>query len=224
MTRTNRAVCMFSGGPDAVVAAELTRRAGYELHTLFIDYGQHAVNRERRCAHESSRWLNAASHTEVAFPAYSLLRAAPMVNDGEISDSANPMSEYVPFRNSVMISMGVVLAETIDADTIVIGSMAGPWVTPDNSPAYYEALGRLIAQGTPDGTDITVSVPLQEYKKAKVIEVGIELGVPYELTWSCHNADDVPCMRCGNCRMRAHAFEAVGATDPLTRTVDVVTG
>jgi 7-cyano-7-deazaguanine synthase len=223
MNSTNRAVCLFSGGPDAIVAAELTRRAGLEIHTLFVDYGQHAAKRERSCAEALADWIGAASHTNLEFGGYSQLRAAAMVTPDQISDAANPISEYVPFRNTMMAAMGVVLAETIQADTLVIGSMAGPWVTPDNNPEYFDALRLLIQRGTPAGTDVAVSVPLQEYTKTKIIEAALEFGVPLELTWSCHNENDAPCLRCGNCRMRADAFRALAATDPLTSDVGVGT-
>lgn len=217
MPAIRRAVCLFSGGPDAVVAAALARKDGLEeIHTLFVDYGQHAVEREMACAKSLSEWIGAKSFTVTKFDLYSQLKATPMVAAGHVVTGAN---EYVPFRNTVMAGMAVVLAETLGADTLVIGSMAGPWVTPDNRPEYFEVLNALIDKGTPDGTTLRVSVPLQEYSKTRIIETALALGVPLELTWSCHNNDDVPCLECGNCAMRAAAFLDLGVEDPLTGSV-----
>ena len=47
-----------------------------------------------------------------------------------------------------------------------------------------------------------------------MVKLGLELGVPYELTWSCYEGGDVPCGRCGTCIDRAAAFAANGVEDP----------
>ena len=53
--------------------------------------------------------------------------------------------------------------------------------------------------------------------KAGVVKKGLELSVPYELTWSCYEGHDKPCGVCGTCIDRKKAFEANGVTDPLLK-------
>jgi 7-cyano-7-deazaguanine synthase len=47
--------------------------------------------------------------------------------------------------------------------------------------------------------------------KAAVVKRGIELGVPYEMTWSCYEGGDKPCGVCGTCIDRKKAFIENGA-------------
>ena len=51
--------------------------------------------------------------------------------------------------------------------------------------------------------------------KAEIIKTGLELNVPYELTWSCYEGSDKPCGTCGTCLDRIKAFEANGIKDPI---------
>ncbi len=51
--------------------------------------------------------------------------------------------------------------------------------------------------------------------KADVVKKGMELKVPYELTWSCYEGGDKPCGKCGTCIDRKAAFEKNGLTDPI---------
>ena len=65
------------------------------------------------------------------------------------------------------------------------------------------------------GEQLTIEAPFVEMNKAGVVKLGLELGVPYELTWSCYEGGDEPCGTCGTCIDRQKAFELNGVTDPL---------
>jgi len=47
------------------------------------------------------------------------------------------------------------------------------------------------------------------------VRMGLGLGVPYSLTWSCYRGERRPCRSCPTCREREEAFEANGISDPL---------
>jgi 7-cyano-7-deazaguanine synthase len=51
--------------------------------------------------------------------------------------------------------------------------------------------------------------------KAEIVRLGLELRVPYELTWSCYRGGDVPCRTCPTCIEREEAFALNNALDPL---------
>ena len=83
---------------------------------------------------------------------------------------------------------------------------------PDCSAEFNESMGRAIYSGS--GNQLRVTAPFIGMSKAQVVKRGLELGVPYELTWSCYEGKDKPCGVCGTCRDRKAAFEANGITDP----------
>jgi 7-cyano-7-deazaguanine synthase len=121
--------------------------------------------------------------------------------------------EYVPFRNTILISLAVAWAEVLGADLAVIGSIGGPWITPDNNPRYFEAMNRLVEAGS--RASVVVAAPLNAMTKARVLLLGRELGIDLALTWSCQNEVDNPCQECNNCRDRSAAFAAANLVDPL---------
>jgi 7-cyano-7-deazaguanine synthase len=69
--------------------------------------------------------------------------------------------------------------------------------------------------GTKIKTDINNCAPLIEVNKTEVVKQGMQLHVPFELTWSCHNYVDVACGQCSNCLARLQAFKANQSMDPV---------
>ena len=56
--------------------------------------------------------------------------------------------------------------------------------------------------------------------KSEVIRLGVELGVPLELTLSCMNPQEGRhCGRCSKCRERRDAFADAGVDDPTAYAV-----
>ena len=83
---------------------------------------------------------------------------------------------------------------------------------PDCSDAFNEAMNRAIYLGS--GEQLRIEAPFVKWTKADVVKKGLELGVPYALTWSCYEGGEKPCGVCGTCRDRAAAFAANGVPDP----------
>lgn len=214
MSPRGQIVLLNSGGPDALLAGVLLAHP-YDVVSLYLDYGQHASIREQQCARHVADFLR-ASHYESKVPLYENLSSkVPMVKGGRGSRADQPISEYVPFRNTLFLSHAVAVAETIGANAVAIGSIGGPWVTPDNRPEYFRAMQQTVNQGTGAKSTIDVLVPLQQFSKSEVIAKALALQLPLEKTWSCHNTNDYPCKVCGNCQMRHDAFVANNAIDPL---------
>lgn len=57
--------------------------------------------------------------------------------------------------------------------------------------------------------------PLAEMTDQQIIEFGAQLGVDWELAWSCLLAGEAPCLACMGCRRRKAAFDKAGLTDPI---------
>lgn len=127
-----------------------------------------------------------------------------------------PVPTYVPFRNGLFLSAAASIALSNGCCLIYYGAHrddAAGDAYPDCSEDFNRAIGDAIHIGS--GRQLTVVAPFIQTNKAGVVRKGLELGVPYELTWSCYEGGDEPCGRCGTCIDRENAFKANGVEDPV---------
>ena len=123
---------------------------------------------------------------------------------------------YVPFRNAHFLAAAVSWAEVLGAEKIIIGAVEQDSSGyPDCRPAYYRAFNQVIRAGTREGK-IEIVTPLIGMRKAEIVTLGLELGAPFDLTWSCYSREDRACGVCESCVLRLRAFQAAGARDPIT--------
>jgi 7-cyano-7-deazaguanine synthase len=94
---------------------------------------------------------------------------------------------------------------------ILMGQLAGnPF--PDATPPFIEATSRALSLGL--AAPIDVQAPFATRHKEDVIRLGVELGVPLELTVSCmHPSAGRHCGQCSKCRERRDAFREAGVED-----------
>ena len=129
-----------------------------------------------------------------------------------------PVSTYVPFRNGLFLAAAASEAIGCGCSVIYYGAHsddAAGNAYPDCSEAFNRAMNEAIWLGS--GEQVKIEAPFVGLKKADVVRMGTELGVPFEKTWSCYEGGQRPCGKCGTCRDRAAAFEACGLTDPLMK-------
>ncbi|MBE5958276.1 MAG: 7-cyano-7-deazaguanine synthase QueC [Lachnospiraceae bacterium] len=126
-----------------------------------------------------------------------------------------PVSTYVPFRNGLFLSSAASLALSKECSVIYYGAHADDaagFAYPDCSEVFNNAMNEAIWEGS--GHQLKIEAPFVKMNKAEVIKMGLEIGVPYHLTWSCYEGGDKPCGKCGTCIDRAAAFKANGIEDP----------
>ncbi len=123
---------------------------------------------------------------------------------------------YVPFRNSHFLSAAVSWAEVLGAERIYIGAVQQDSSGyPDCRPEFYAAFNEAVRTGTKEGK-IRIETPLIALRKADIVRLGLELGAPFDLTWSCYCREDQACGSCDSCVLRMRAFAAAGASDPIS--------
>lgn len=210
-----KAVCLMSGGLDSAVVAALAQAEGYELYLLAASYGQKAHRKELACVHQQAEYYRGAQLEVIDLSWLGHCGASGLTDRAVYLSSENARLEYVPFRNTVFLSIAVAWAEALRAEQVMIGSIGGPWLTPDNRPDYFAAMQEVVRLGTQLKTDIQIRVPFGQSKKVDVVTKGLELGVPFEITWSCHNREDMACGECSNCLDRLGAFHQLNVEDPL---------
>lgn len=216
-----KAVCLLSGGMDSSTLAYHAKNEGYEILALHFTYGQRTWRKERECALRIARHLNAIEFQEVDL-AYlvkvggsSLTDRSMLVQPHSGEDEGIP-DTYVPFRNANLLSVATSFAEARGADAIFIGVQSSDYSGyPDCRPEFIEAFQQVINLGTKPGTGIALKTPFVRMSKREIVQEGLELGVPYEDTWSCYQEEDAACGVCGSCHFRLEAFRELGLADPI---------
>jgi len=214
-----RAIVLLSGGMDSCVCAALAAR-DYAPAALHISYGQRTEDRERQSFLEICQRLNIQDKLVVRNEALRAIGGSALTDDNIAVPACHSVGQdipvtYVPFRNAHFLAVAVSWAEVLGADKIFIGAVEQDSSGyPDCRPAYYEAFNRVIKAGTKEGT-IEVVTPLIGLRKAEIVRLGLELGAPFDLTWSCYSRQDRACGICDSCVLRLRAFAAAGATDPI---------
>ena len=86
---------------------------------------------------------------------------------------------------------------------------------PDNEQEFGRLFNKILPFSTQNGVKITLIDPLATKMKRELIEIGNNVGVPWELTWSCYSKEKHHCSKCGPCFMRKTAFKRNGLLDPV---------
>ena len=205
-TIEEKALVLCSGGVDSttLLAMAVSRYGAKNVYALSISYGQRH-NKEIESAKTvaahygvEQRFLDLGaifadsdcsllSHSSQDIPEESYA-------DQLAESDGKPVSTYVPFRNGLFLSAAASMALSLGCGAIYYGAHHDDWAGnayPDCSREFVDAMNRAIEEGT--GGELHLCAPFVEMSKADIVARGIELGVPYELTWSCYEGGDYPC-------------------------------
>ena len=228
-----KALVLCSGGVDSttLLAMAVERYGAENVFALSISYGQ---RHEKEI--ESAKAVATYYGVEQRFLDLSAIFAdsncsllahstdqVPEESYAEQLDESNgaPVSTYVPFRNGLFLSSAASMALSLGASVLYYGAHHDDWAGnayPDCSLEFVYAMNLAIMEGT--GGELRMEAPFVEWSKADIVKRGLELGVPYELTWSCYEGGNYPCGACGTCIDRNRAFELNGVRDPLLDVLD----
>ncbi|MDP2797740.1 MAG: 7-cyano-7-deazaguanine synthase QueC [Methanoregula sp.] len=216
-----KAVCLLSGGMDSSTLAYLAKKEGYEICALHLNYGQRTESKELACARKIASLLGVKDFIAVNVGYFSQFGESSLTDKKIAVEEFDPArahvpNTYVPFRNANLLSIATSFAEAKEADAIFIGVQSLDYSGyPDCRPQFIEAFQRVIDLGTKDTTTISLKTPFIHMTKTDILNVGMQLGVPYEHTWSCYRNESKACGTCGSCHFRKEAFAAVGKQDPI---------
>ena len=217
--KQTRAVVLLSGGMDSCVCAALAVR-NHEAAAVHISYGQRTEERERQSFLAICQRLTIRDKLMVRNEALRAIGGSALTDDAIAVPTSDEVGQsvpvtYVPFRNAHFLAVAVSWAEVLGAEKVYIGA-----VEPDSSgypdcrPAYYKAFNEVVKTGTKDGL-IEIVTPLIAMRKTDIVRLGLELGAPFDLTWSCYSREDRACGVCDSCVLRLRAFAAAGVQDPI---------
>ena len=212
----NRAVVLLSGGVDSTTTLAIAKAQGFACYALSFRYGQrHVIELEaaQRVAKAFGIEHKIVDIDLRAFGGSALTADIAVPKDRPVEDTI-PVT-YVPARNTIFLSFALAWAEVLGAQDIFIGVNALDYSGyPDCCPEYIAAFQRMADLATKAGVEgarFRVHTPLIELSKADIIRKGLELGVDYDLTFSCYDPspEGTPCGHCDSCRIREQGFAAV---------------
>ena len=227
MSRSRAVVCL-SGGMDSAVCAALAAR-DHEAYGLHVSYGQRTEARELQAARAVAEAVGMRDLLELQTDFFRRIGGSALTDSSIAVPQAVALREeassrrgdevpvtYVPFRNAHFLSAAVSWAEVLGAETVLIGAVEQDSSGyPDCRPAYYAAFNRLIREGTREGA-IEVRTPLIGLRKAEIVRLGVELGAPLHVSWSCYSGEAEACGRCESCALRLWAFAEAGERDAIS--------
>lgn len=223
-----KALVLVSGGIDSTtcLAMAVKEYGSKNVVGLSIFYGQrHKKEIEAAdavCDYYGVEHITLDLSTMFQFSDCTLLEHS----EGEIPEESyaaqlektdgKPVSTYVPFRNGLFLSSASAIALSKECSKIYYGAHADDAAGnayPDCSKEFNDAMNKAIYEGS--GHQLKIVAPFIGLTKAGVVKKGLELEVPYELTWSCYEGHEKACGKCGTCIDRKEAFIKNGSKDPI---------
>lgn len=207
-------VIILSGGMDSV-----TMLYDYKDRiavAISFDYGSNHNNKEipfarLHCERLGIRHIVIPLSFMAEYFKSSLLSGADDIPEGNYADE-NMKSTVVPFRNGIMLSVAVGIAESNELKYVMMANHGGDHaIYPDCRPEFVESFSAAAKAGTYVG--VTLFAPYTSLTKADIARRGKELGIDYSETWSCYKGGEVHCGKCGTCIERKEALAEANIDD-----------
>lgn len=223
-----KALVLFSGGLDSTVCLGLAvkKYGAKNVLALSIYYGQ-KHKKEMEASEKIANFYGVERITLDLGEIFKNSKCTLLENASEEipheeyskqleETKGAPVNTYVPYRNGLFLSSAASIALSYGCEEIYYGAHADDAAGnayPDTSEAFNQAINEAIYIGS--GNALKVVAPFIDKDKAEVVKAGLEIEVPFELTWSCYEGKEKACGTCGTCRDRKRAFEMNGIKDPV---------
>jgi len=256
--KVHKVVVSLSGGLDSTTLLYfMVKKLGREnVVALSFDYNQRHGDVELKQASKTCEKLgvkhkiiNLSFLGEIAANVSAMVKgsvATPTMGD---LDAEKTVPTYVPFRNTILTGITLAYAEANGADGIALGVQYGDY---ENNEVYLywdcQEVFTKAMQAVADLNNkhkITFIAPFVKLKKVDEIQLGSELSIPYEDSWTCYNPTIkfermdysfdpmggrnghsrnryIPCGICPSCAGRADSFKELKMKDPLVEQDGVV--
>ena len=213
----SRTLVLLSGGMDSVTALYWARQQHEVVGAVSFDYGSKHNEKEIAFAAWHCAQMQ-VKHDTVALPfvndlfASDLLKSGGDIPDGHYEEQSMRRT-VVPFRNGIMLAIACGIAESREADALVIAAHSGDHaIYPDCREPFMHSMATAMREGT--YARIELLRPFVDKDKTAIAQLGHDLGIDFAQTWSCYKGGHIHCGTCGTCVERREAFLKAGLTDP----------
>lgn len=216
MNVERQTIVVLSGGLDSTTLLYHLLDEGHVVKAMSVDYGQRH-SRELAAAKRICKLTN-VEHRVIELSGLAAIFGHNALTDSSVAvphgeyDSSTMAVTTVPNRNMILLSIATGWAIASKFTAVAFGAHSGEYTPyPDCQPQFAAAMN--CATHLCDENSIQVLAPFIQWDKATIVKRGHELGVPFELTWSCYDGGAKHCGRCSTCLDRRKAFESCGLTD-----------
>lgn len=214
-----KAVVLLSGGMDSLVSLATAIKEKYKIIALHSNYGQVTQNKEEQAFNALLEYYNIQDKMLVSLDYLKQIGGSSLTDESisrEETDTTIIPKSYVPIRNGNLLMLAASLAEIKEAEAIYIGVTQADYSGyPDCRGEFLEVMQQAINLGTATTQHITIKAPLLNMTKADIVRRGLELGVPFEKSWSCYYSNVLACGVCPSCQLRIKGFKENGIEDPI---------
>ncbi len=221
--RMKKCVMLLSGGIDSSTLLFHLLNSYYEVHALTFYYGQRhkkEIEYSKKIVEYAKRKGLRVHHRVVDISSIHELISAGAITGTEEVPKAFYTEEtqkitVVPNRNMILLSIAVGYAVKIGAKEVFYAAHKSDYsIYPDCRKEFVKALDMAAYLGNL-WNPVEIKAPFIDMTKAEIVKIGLKLNIPYELTWSCYEGMDRPCLSCGTCLERTEAFLLNKTKDPL---------
>jgi 7-cyano-7-deazaguanine synthase len=218
----SKAVVVYSGGMDSTVLLEYCIKNHDEVYVITFDYNQRHKKEIAIARSYVEEIHSIMEHKVVDLKFFADLVPSSAITSNNINVpkmkdiiGEAQSSAYVPNRNMMLLSIACSYAEAVKASDVYYGAVAidnlsGYW---DCTEQFVDGINNLLALNRMNR--IQIQAPLLFKSKKEIIEMGIELGVKFNRTWTCYEGRDISCGECPSCAARLGGWVKAGYIDPL---------
>ena len=220
-----KCVMSLSGGLDSTTLLYWAISEGYTPYVLSFNYGQRH-SKELDCARVICKNLG-LEHKVIDISGLAELanKSSLTSKDIEVPEghytSANQSITVVPNRNATFLSFAVAYAGTIGAEVVFYGAHNSDRAIYADCREEFVSAFEEMSRRSLDNPNFRVEAPFIKKTKADIVELGIKLKVPFELTWSCYVGKDKACGRCGTCVERIESMKLNDTVDPISYDIEI---
>ena len=209
-------VLIYSGGLDSTVLLYKLIADGNKVECLGVDYHQRhkreLFSAAKICDNLGVNFYKIELPIDHILGQNSLTSPFTAVPDGHYEEEKMKVT-VVPNRNMIMLSMGIALAITKNAEAVCYAAHSGDHaIYPDCRDEFATAMDSVarLSHFNP----IRIDRPFIGMTKTDIVKLGHSLGVDFASTWSCYKGGTKHCGTCGTCVERKEAFVLAEVLDP----------
>ncbi|MCG8405346.1 MAG: 7-cyano-7-deazaguanine synthase [Phycisphaerales bacterium] len=221
-----KAVVLCSGGLNSAVSATIAATE-HTLAFLHVRFEHRAASHEAELFEKQTAYFGAEQQLAVNMPHLAAIGGNARLNTEWQIEKVMNIGEgrpgsYIPGLVGTLLNVGFTWASVIGASKVFLGVSEdlGPpaprlnGMYPDYSREYIELCRHAFSIATPD-KPISIEIPVIDLTRTETVKLGVRLGTPFELTWSCISSGTEPCGVCVGCATRNRGFLDAAIPDPI---------